>query len=306
MNQFSFTWHISENYDGWLLRDYLIMEKQISRRLLTDIKFHGGQIQVNGENVTVRHQLATGDKVTVFFPKETVSQTMNPCDLPLDIAYEDEHVLVVNKPAHLPTIPSRSHPDVSLAQAILAYYEKNNLSSTIHIVTRLDRDTSGLVLVAKHRYAHSLLSKQQVQKNIERYYIAIVEGKMNKEKGTISLPIARKSTSMIERTVDEHGQEAITHFETIGKNETHTLLKIQLETGRTHQIRVHFSAIGHPLAGDSLYGGSTEMIARQALHCVSLTFQHPFSHERISLRSKLPEDMRLLIEGMGLVNENWK
>lgn len=300
MSRLSFTWCVTKNFDGWLLREYLMSEKQISRQLLTDIKFRGGQIQVNGKAATVRHRLREGDEVTVFFPKETVSQSMKPYDAPLDIVYEDEHVLVVNKPAGLPTIPSQSHPDVSLAQAILAYYEKNNISSTIHVVTRLDRDTSGLVLVAKHRYAHSLLAKKQVQKHIERRYLAIVEGRMKKEKGTITLPIARKSSSIIERTVAENGQEAITHYETIGENETHSLLEIQLETGRTHQIRVHFSALGHPLAGDTLYGGNTDIIARQALHCVSIHFQHPFSREWMMFTSKPPKDMRSIIETMNV------
>lgn len=306
MNQLSFTWVVTHHFDGWLLREYLMIEKQITRRLLTDIKFHGGKILVNGKNVNVRYQLTAGDEVTILLPEESISEKMTPYYMPLEIVYEDEHILVVNKPAYLPTIPSHSHPDVSLAHAILAYYEKNNITSTIHIATRLDRDTSGLVLIAKHRYAHSLLAKQQVQKKVDRYYLAIVEGNINAQKGTISLPIAKKEESVIERTVDEQGQEAITHFEALGKNESHSLLKVKLETGRTHQIRVHFSAIGYPLAGDTLYGGSTHAIARQALHCVSITFQHPFSHERISLRSKLPEDMRLLIEGMGLVNKNWQ
>lgn len=303
MSQLSFTWYVTDDFDGWLLREYLTIEKQISRQLLTDIKFRGGKILVNGKKVTVRHRLAAGDKVTVFFPEESVSQSMKPCDIPLDIVYEDEHVIVVNKPANLPTIPSRSHPDVSLAQAILAYYEKNQISSTIHIVTRLDRDTSGLVLVAKHRYAHSLLARQQAQKNLDRCYIAIVEGKIKDVKGTITLPIARKSSSIIERTVAENGQVAITHFETIGYNATHTLLKIRLETGRTHQIRVHFSAIGHPLAGDTLYGGNTAIISRQALHCVSIGFPHPFSRKWIALHAKLPEDMHAIIQTMDVKND---
>lgn len=303
MSRLSFTWTVTDHFDGWLLREYLTVEKQISRQLLTDIKFRGGKIQVNGKDATVRHRLIAGDKVTVFFPEESVSESMKPCDIPLDIVFEDEHVIAVNKPANLPTIPSRTHPDVSLAQAVLAYYEKNNISSTIHIVTRLDRDTSGLVLVAKHRYAHSLLARQQAQKNLDRCYIAIVEGKIKDEKGTIALPIARKSTSIIERTVAQDGQEAITHFETIGQSETHTLVKIRLETGRTHQIRVHFSAIGHPLAGDTLYGGHTNIISRQALHCLSITFSHPFSHERITLQSPLPEDMLAIIQRMDVHNE---
>lgn len=298
MKQFSSTWYVTKEQEGMLLRDFLTKEHNISRRLLTDIKFHGGQIEVNGRHVTVRHQLRAGDDVTISFPKEERSASMKPYSLPLDIVYEDEHVLVINKPTGLATIPSRQEPNISLAQGILAYYDLHQIPATIHIVTRLDRDTSGLVLVAKHRYAHSLLSKQQVAKRIERYYVAVVDGLLHERQGTITLPIARKASSIIERTVDNHGQEAITHFETIGQSEKHTLVKIKLETGRTHQIRVHFSAIGHPLAGDDLYGGNIEHISRQALHCTTLSFQHPFSKEVITLTSEFPPDMRSIIECM--------
>lgn len=299
MQRFSFTWNITEGHNGMLLRDFLYEEQQISRRLLTDLKFHGGEIIVNGQLATVRHTLKIGDKVTIIFPKEIKSTTMKPSPMRLQIVYEDDHVLVINKPVHLATIPSRREPNVSLAQGILAYYELNHIPSTIHIVTRLDKDTSGLVLVAKHRYAHSLLSKLQIEKQIKRDYLAIVEGTMTCEKGTITLPIARKASSIIERTVDKkNGKEAITHFETVRENDKHTLVKINLETGRTHQIRVHFSAIGHPLAGDTLYGGDTQFIERQALHCSTVSFIHPFTKKEITLHSELPSDMKSVIEGM--------
>lgn len=298
MKQFSVTWDVTKEQEGMLLRNFLTEEHNISRRLLTDIKFHGGKIEVNGQHVTVRYELRAGDHVTITFPKEERSMAMQPYALSLEVVFEDEHILVVNKPAGLATIPSRKEPNISLAQGVLAYYDLHQIPATIHIVTRLDRDTSGLVLVAKHRYAHSLLSKQQIAKQIERYYVAIVEGLLHRRKGTITLPIARKASSIIERTVDIHGQEAITHFETMGQSENHTLVKIKLETGRTHQIRVHFSAIGHSLAGDKLYGGSIEHISRQALHCTTLSFQHPFTKETITLTSKFPLDMRSMIERM--------
>lgn len=297
MQQFSFTWHVTEEHNGMLLRDFLTEEQQISRRLLTDLKFHGGQISINGQHVTVRYTIKIGDQITITFPKEVKSATMKPYPMSLQIVYEDDHVLVINKPVHLVTIPSRREPNVSLAQGILAYYERHHIPSTIHIVTRLDKDTSGLVLVAKHRYAHSLLSQQQIKKQIKRDYIAIIEGTMNCQKGTITLPITRKASSIIERTVDKNGKEAITHFEVVAKSDKHTLVKINLETGRTHQIRVHFSAIGHPLAGDTLYGGHVDYIERQALHCSTVSFMHPFSKKEITLESDLPSDMTSVIEG---------
>ncbi len=300
MNVLSFTWLVKKENDGLILRDYLSEKKRVSRRLLTDLKFHGGQLLVNEEPVTVRATLQTGDKVTVVFPKEIKSDTMKAVPLPLSICYEDEHILVVHKRAGLATIPSRREPNYSLAQGILHYYELNKIASTIHIVTRLDRDTSGLVLVAKHRYAHSLLSQQQINKEIEREYVAVVEGLIKVPRGTISLPIARKSESIIERTVDYKGKEAITHYEVLDRVNNNTIVKVRLETGRTHQIRVHFSAIGFPLVGDELYGGKTELMNRQALHCYTLCFIHPFTQERLFLEADLSSDIHSLIKGTKL------
>lgn len=300
MKVLSFTWLVKNECEGLMLRDFLLEKKRVSRRLLTDLKFHGGQLLVNEKSVTVRAPLQAGDKVTVVFPKETKSATMHAIPLPLSICYEDEHILVVHKPAGLVTIPSRREPNRSLAQGILHYYELHENSSTIHIVTRLDRDTSGLVLVAKHRYAHSLLSQQQIDQEIDREYVAVVTGLMKVPRGTIALPIARKAESIIERTVDWKGKEAITHYEVLAHVNQNTIVKVQLETGRTHQIRVHFSAIGFPLVGDELYGGKTELINRQALHCYSLRFLHPITEERLCLKAELASDMQSLIKGTKL------
>ena len=296
MEQLSLTWRVQKAQEGMLLKDFLREEHKISKRLLTDIKFHGGQMIVNSEQVTVRRRLKAGDTVTIRFPKEERSPGMKPHPMKLDIVYEDEHVLVLNKPAQLQTIPSKREPDRSLAQGVLAYYDAQQITATVHVVTRLDRDTSGLVLIAKHRYAHSLLAKQQKDKQIDRYYLAIVEGQLQQKKGTIALPIARKEKSLIETTVDQDGQKAIAHFETISQTGQFSLVKIQLETGRTHQIRVHFSAMGHPIAGDDLYGGTKDNIARQALHCSALRFQHPILKETMAFESGLPQDMRFVIK----------
>jgi len=178
----------------------------------------------------------------------------------------------------------------------LGYYESNKIPYTVHVVTRLDRDTSGLLLVAKHRYSHSLLAKAQKLGKIKRTYKAIVEGNLEKVQGTIDLPIGRKQGSIIEREVNESGKRAITKYKTIKKFSSHSFIEVELETGRTHQIRVHFSHIGHPLVGDDLYGGNRMNIDRQALHCYKLRFEHPFTKETIELESKLPADMKNLIE----------
>jgi 23S rRNA pseudouridine1911/1915/1917 synthase len=186
-------------------------------------------------------------------------------------------------------------PDRSLAQAVLYYYEEHQISSTIHVVNRLDRDTSGLVLIAKHRYAHDLLSKQQKQKTMKRTYLAFVHGIVEKEKAVINRPIGRKEGSIIEREVREDGKTAVTHYEVIEQWEQYALLALSLETGRTHQIRVHMASINHSLLGDNLYGGTHELIGRQALHSHTLTFYHPFLEGIVTFKALPPEDMEQLM-----------
>jgi 23S rRNA pseudouridine1911/1915/1917 synthase len=263
---------------------------------LTDIKFHGGAIYVDHQPVTVRHRLGEGETLRIVFPPELPSEGMAPEAIPLDIVYEDEYVLVVNKPPWMATIPSRQHPGGTLANALLYHYQQQRLESTIHVVTRLDRDTSGLVLIAKHRHIHHLLSTLQKQGKVARCYEAICHGRVDKDEGTIDAPIARKSDSIIAREVREDGQRAVTHFRVLQRFHEYTHLSLRLETGRTHQIRVHLAHIGHPLAGDELYGGSREAISRQALHSKELSFFHPFKKQQYTFSCPLPDDMKRLIE----------
>ncbi|HSH25158.1 MAG TPA: RluA family pseudouridine synthase [Massilibacterium sp.] len=293
---FSLTWKVTQQEVGMVLRDYLRTKKQISKRLLTDIKFSGGMILCNGQEVTVRYKVQVGDEVTIIFPKETRSESLQSTEMPLNILYEDDVLLIVNKPAGIPTIPSRFHPDYSLANGILYYYEKKKIQSTIHIVNRLDRDTSGVVIVAKHRFIHSLLSIEQKQNRLKRTYEALVSGVVREQKGTIDLPIGRKEGSIIERAIDENGQQAITHFEVLRSFQSFTHLRLTLETGRTHQIRVHMQAYGHPLLGDELYGGEKIEINRQALHSKEAIFIHPLTGETLTIVAPLAEDMKAVIQ----------
>lgn len=293
---FSLTWKVTQQEVGMVLRDYLRTKKQISNRLLTDIKFSGGMILCNGQEVTVRYKVQVGDEVTIIFPKETRSESLQSTEMPLNILYEDDVLLIVNKPAGIPTIPSRFHPDYSLANGILYYYEKKKIQSTIHIVNRLDRDTSGVVIVAKHRFIHSLLSIEQKQNRLKRTYEALVSGVVREQKGTIDLPIGRKEGSIIERAIDENGQQAITHFEVLRSFQSFTHLRLTLETGRTHQIRVHMQAYGHPLLGDELYGGEKIEINRQALHSKEAIFIHPLTGETLTIVAPLAEDMKAVIQ----------
>lgn len=292
--QFQLDWLVSVQEEGMLLRDF-IGTKGISRAALTDIKFQGGYIFVNGREETVRKKLMVNDSVKVVFPLEKRSEEMLPEEMKLNIVYEDANVMVVNKPPNVASIPSREHPTGTLANGILHYYDTNSISSTVHIVTRLDKDTSGLMLIAKNRFVHHLFSKQQQKKAVKRIYYALVHGEIE-ESGTINAPIGRKDGSIIERIVREDGQRAITHFEKIKFIHSNSLVRIELETGRTHQIRVHFAFKGHSLLGDSLYGGSTELITRQALHSTELTFYHPILEKELSFQIPLPNDIVNVIE----------
>ncbi|MFJ8452700.1 RluA family pseudouridine synthase [Bacillus paramycoides] len=291
MNRFTLKWTIQSVAEGILVREFL-KTKGISKAALTDIKFHGGAIEVNGEHASVRHKLQAGEELQVFFPVEERSEGMIAENIPLCIVYEDDAVLVMNKEAYMSTIPSREHPSGSVANALLYHYDKQHLASTVHIVTRLDRDTSGLMLIAKNRFVHHLLSKQHQQKGVKRTYEAIVHGMILEEVGTIDAPIGRKADSIIERTVCEDGQRAVTHFKVMESFPNKTRVALELETGRTHQIRVHMAHIGYPLLGDDLYGGQRDVMKRQALHSTSLTFYHPILEKEMTFTSSIPGDMQ--------------
>jgi 23S rRNA pseudouridine1911/1915/1917 synthase len=292
-NFFTIAWDVQDDERHLLLREYL-KKKKISRAALTDIKFHGGALFVNGKEATVRKRLNAGDEVTVCFPPEKQSDSMEAENIPIEAFYEDDHFLLINKPAGMPTIPSLYQPTGSLAQAVLYYYKVKQIPATFHAVNRLDKDTSGVVLVAKHRFAHSLMSQQQKEKTIKREYIAFVQGDLRMDKGTIDAAIGRNPESIIERMVRDDGQRSITHFEKVSYVQQHdfSVVRLRLETGRTHQIRVHMSSIGHPLLGDDLYGGNERLIKRQALHSVSTSFIHPFTTEFIQISVPFPADMK--------------
>lgn len=275
--------------------DYLQKVHSFSRRIITAIKFDGGRILVNGTAQTVRYCLVVGDILTIVFPPEIVGDHLKPEEVPLDIVYEDEDIIVINKIAGLATMPSVNHQSGTVANGLLYYYQENHIPYTIHIVTRLDRDTSGLMLIAKHRYSHSLLAKSHAQGKIERSYKAVVEGYLKDKQGEINAKIARKENSIIERTVSEFGKEAVTYYEVVAEYQYKSLVNIILGTGRTHQIRVHFSHINHPLIGDDLYGKADAQIDRHALHCERLSFEHPLSKRQVTLHMPIPDDMNRLI-----------
>ncbi|MDN3425955.1 RluA family pseudouridine synthase [Microbacterium sp. APC 3898] len=277
-----------------LLREAL-GEWGISKRTLASVKYGGGQILVNGAEVTVRHPLEKGDAVTVIFPNEEHGKGLLAEDGNLDIVYEDDALLIVEKPPLQNTIPSREHPFGSLANIVAKHFNDHGIPSTLHIATRLDRDTSGLVCIAKNRHIHHMISMQQQEKKMKRRYEALVHGLVEKDEFTITAPIGRKNTSIIEREVREDGQFAETEVRVIKRLPDYSHISLQLNTGRTHQIRVHLAHIAHPLVGDDLYGGKRERLDRQALHCTELELIHPVSGEKLFFSSSLNEDMQALV-----------
>ncbi len=267
----------------------------ISKRTLASVKYGGGRILVNNIEVTVRHIVEKGDAVTVIFPIEELGIGLKAEPGPLRIVHEDEALLIVDKPALQNTIPSREHPSGSLANYVAQHFEDHGIPATLHIATRLDRDTSGLVCIAKNRHIHHMLSVQQQEKLMKRQYEAFVHGAVSETAFLITEPIGRKDGSIIEREVRADGKFAETAVGVIRDFDDFSHIRLQLNTGRTHQIRVHLSHIGHPLIGDDLYGGTRKLIGRQALHCRSLELMHPVSGEKMNFESILHNDMTALL-----------
>lgn len=275
-----------------VLREFLLANN-ISRKTLTRIKFDSdGNIKVNGREENVRYLLKENDIVEITLPSENFSEFVRFIDKPIDIVYEDPYFLIVNKEINLPSIPSRNLEDESLLERVNYYFKKKKINTIPHIVTRLDKNTSGLVLIAKHRHVHALFSNMA----IDKYYTALVNGKVANNE-IIEAPIRRVSSSIIEREVGEGGEFAKTEYwlEEYISDKGISVVKLKLYTGRTHQIRVHMKYKGYPLLGDGLYGGDMSLISRQALHCSNLTFIHPITDEVVNVKADLPNDITNVI-----------
>mgnify|MGYP004560515271 FL=1 len=287
-----------DNYET--VGQVLKQEFFISSNLLTDLR-KNKLVFVNGSSTYLDFKLQESDVVTVDFDliDEDCSNIV-PVKMNLDILYEDEYLLIINKPAGIPVHPSMLHFEDSLSNGVKYYFDSINLKKKIRPVNRLDRNTSGIVIFAKNAYIHSRLSYLMEKNQFKKEYIAICEGMFVDNSGTINAPIARKDNSIIERCVRSDGDVAITHYSVIENycinNHNMSLVKILLETGRTHQIRVHMAYMGHPILGDSLYGNASNLINRQALHSCSIEFQHPITGKELTITADLPEDMKMLIK----------
>lgn len=276
------------------LKELLKSHFQISDRLLAKLK-NAQKIFINGEKVSVRASLKTGDLVEVNLDFLENNSNIVPTKMELDILLEDEAILIVNKPAHIPVHPSMDHFEDSLSNGVRFYFDEIDLKRKIRPVNRLDKDTSGIVIFAKNEYVQECLVKQMKKNTFVKEYIAVCSGSFDCKAGTIDAPIARKEDSIIERCVSEAGDKAVTHYEVLKNVNNYSVVKCILETGRTHQIRVHLAHIGHPLLGDTLYGTSSPLIHRQALHAYKVKFIHPISLKSIELTAKIPNDIENII-----------
>ena len=285
---------VPEEYDGAKVYTFLKTHMKISLTLLRSLKRVEDGLLLNGEHTRTVDIVHTGDTVTVNMPEK--EPKIIPLDIPLDIVYEDEDLLVINKPGNLAMHESHNHQGDALSNAVASYLMKKGKSAVFRCVGRLDKGTSGLVICALNAHVAARLSG-----NFEKRYLAIATGKFT-EKGEIIKPIYRPDPIKTYRTVDERGDYAETHFEPLEYGENYTLMRIRLETGRTHQIRVHFASLGAPLYGDTMYGTTDEDCFRQALHCESVSFIHPVTGEEMHLKAEMPKEMQTLLKR--LRNEN--
>lgn len=270
---------------------YLLKDNSLSETYLSKLRQNENNLLINGETANMRSKVKTGDKISFALEvgKKTQIQT---CDIKLDIVFEDEYLLVINKPPLLASTPTKSHYSLNLAGGVCDYMKDKCDNFVYRILNRLDKDTSGLVIIAKSPFAYQKIS------NIEKTYEAICQGKITKPI-TIDMPIYTENINGIntlKRTISPLGKEATTFVDVIKSGKNYSHIKLSLLHGRTHQIRVHLSSIGHPLVGDIVYGEKSKLISHTALICKTISFNHPKSGERLTFQAKYPESMEKLLK----------
>lgn len=280
------TFVIENGFDEIMLQDYLMGYKNFSRRMITRLKELPDGMLVNGAHARSIDRISAGDEVEINLPTDKMKSNLS--DITVPIVYEDDDMLVFNKPPFMVVHESKKHQQDTLANVFATYCHQNNVDMIFRPVNRLDRDTSGLVAVAKNPHSASWLPSA-----IKKQYIAVVVGFLPNDSGIINLPIRRKDGPGIMREVGEGGQTAETHYTVVARNEKYTMIKVKLKTGRTHQIRVHFTHLGFPLVGDTLYG-TNEDIKRQALHCADMIIENKVTGKIIEIKADLPDDIKSL------------
>lgn len=269
-----------------------LQARNFSRQIMIHLKKTPMGILVNDQWAYVRTPLREGDRIRVLLTEAESSENILPVPMPLDILYEDPDILVVNKPADTPVHPSLRNYENTLANGVAWYYRQKGESFVFRCINRLDRDTTGLLVLGKNAYSASVLSSQMKKRAIHRTYLGAAGGILQPSRGTVDAPIARAQDSAILRCVDfERGDPAVTHYETLCAGDGCSLVRFSLETGRTHQIRVHMKHLGVPLLGDYLYNPEYSKIKRVALHSWSLEFDHPVTKEHLYFQCPLPKDM---------------
>ncbi len=277
-----------------------LKHKNYSSQSISNLKHISDGIMLNGKRAYVTEKLEAGDHIDINIYEETSSEKIPPVEMKLDIIYEDEDLIVLNKPADMPVHPSMNNYENTLANGLAFYYGNRGENFVFRCMNRLDRNTTGAVLVAKNAISGAMLSQMIRERSIEKEYVAIATGCIEEELFTIDAPIGRVEGSTIERRVDyESGERAVTHVKLLRKNDRLSFISCELETGRTHQIRVHLAHIGHPLIGDGLYNPACGR-GRQALHCARLEFTQPVTGEHICAEAPLAKDMERIIE-----DEQW-
>lgn len=273
---------------------HFLRQNGFSRNILNSMKNAEDSILLNGARSFATVLLKEGDFLRVHVPETEPPSGIKPVPMKLDILHEDEDILILNKPADTPIHPSPGNYENTIANGTADYYAQKGQSFTCRCINRLDRDTTGAFLLAKNPLSASILSAQMKQRNIHRTYLAIVEGIPPLE-GTVSAPIARTAGSVITREVNfTSGEPAVTHYKRLASRENHSLLELHLETGRTHQIRVHMKYLGYPLPGDYLYHPVYSRFSRQPLHSWKLSFSHPVTGESMEITAPVPDDFKEL------------
>ncbi len=279
------------------INNILKEEFHISNRLFVKL-LNSNMVFLNGKNVDTRTRVHKNDIISVNLDFPEDNSNIVPKASSLDIIYEDAWLLVLNKPAGIAIHPSFLHYDNSLSNGVKYYFDNIHLKKKIRPINRLDYNTSGIVLFAKSEYIQEILSQQMQNHQFKKEYLCVINGILEKKSSILDFPIARKNGSIIERCVSLDGKPSITKYSVIKefKSKNFSLVKCILETGRTHQIRVHFSHINHPLIGDTLYGNSSILINRQALHSYKVSFIHPITKKELTIISPLAKDIKNIIE----------